>query len=520
MRRLISGSIFGSGLYRTATLGIVAVAAACAATPSVSDPVGTTNQAATGSCATAVSVDQSLFPALVTPVLNSTTANPFGVAALANFSLETVLDQIVATGGEGSSLTALGLYQQMLGLLTSADCTDTVNGFPVQCPRPEGILAQTNPFTGDGTVAGGKLVPVALSNRFDLAPADGSNCGEYRVVFGMQDDPPPVARFLIIFEATLPNPNKEQGLTACLPVARFWDNLSASGITKKEFASQLQTFYFDGIPGLTGNKAFPPVIRAQNYGIGSPGNVNTGQIRVNMLSTAEWQLIQFELSQSCTGSGATKVCDLTARRSFVGNNPFGELFAKDGDTTFETQAAAFRKEFISQVSSLAATTIPGISMTTPNSDNAGQSNEQDDTNDYGCQSGLGNSAGDFFCNPEPAKNTALSNAIQTELTALGSTLTPEDIVLRATTQSCAGCHEISPGTNLGGGLTWPASEGFTQVDEEGQISEALIGSFLPFRSTTLTTFINANCGVTSGAGAVPSADTTHTVSGVAVGSSD
>ena len=84
---------------------------------------------------------------------------------------------------------------------------------------------------------------------------------------------------------------------------------------------------------------------------------------------------------------------------------------------------------------------------------------------------------------EPA-NTALSKAIQAELTKIKSTLTPDDILNRATTQSCAGCHEVSTfglPNALGGGLTWPASNGFTQIDENGNESSALTTVFLPFR---------------------------------------
>ena len=29
--------------------------------------------------------------------------------------------------------------------------------------------------------------PVALFNRFDLAPEDGAHCGEYRIVYAMHD---------------------------------------------------------------------------------------------------------------------------------------------------------------------------------------------------------------------------------------------------------------------------------------------------------------------------------------------
>src|SRR4029077_17398711 len=117
-------------------------------------------------------------------------------------------------------------------------------------------------------------------------------------------------------------------------------------------------------PGLPGNPAFPPVVTAQAYGIGSPSNTNTGQIRVNMLSSEQWQLREFTLSQACTpgGDGGTS-CTLAANNTFVKNNPFGGLFQTTGDKN------GFQSEFIKQVKSLAAASIPLISMKTPNVDN-------------------------------------------------------------------------------------------------------------------------------------------------------
>lgn len=487
-------------------LPVGAVLAACSADSSVSN---STSQAVTGNCATPVIVDQSLFVASVDGSGNS---NAFGVAALADFSFQKVLNKIISTGASGSGQTALQLYQQMLDTFDKPPCTGTINGFPVDCPRPEGALGATDPFSAGKT---GFMHPVALVNRFDLAPSNGANCGQYRIVYAVDTNllPPGVSRFLMILEAVLPNPVPSQGLAACLPVAQFWDNLSAPGITTTQFAADLDTFYFKGIAGLPGNPAFPPVVTAQAYGIGAPSNTNTGQIRVNMLSTEQWQLREFTLSQSCTtgGDGGT-ACTLAGNNTFVKNNPFGGLFQTSGD------ANGFQAEFIKQVKSLASSNINLIGMKTPNVDNAGQSSEQDDTNDYSCNAGFTRASGDFLCGSF-SQNTSLASAIQTELTAIGSTLTPTDILQRATTQSCAGCHELSPGTSLGGGLTWPQSEGFTQVNESGFQSVALTGTFLPFRSKVLTRFIDNHCGADGGA-ALAEGDGTTTVGGQVSGSSN
>lgn len=85
------------------------------------------------------------------------------------------------------------------------------------------------------------------------------------------------------------------------------------------------------------------------------------------------------------------------------------------------------------------------------------------------------------------------NAIQAKLTAIGSTLTVNNILDRATTQTCGGCHQLSNGAPLGGGLTWPSSGFFVHVDESGFLSQALTGTFLPHRKTVLEKFINDRC---------------------------
>jgi hypothetical protein len=471
--RSLVESTFGRGIYRTAAaFSLIGIAAACAAAPSASSKSEQTMQGIGGSCTSGITASQSLF---VAPVDDTGNANPLGVAALQQFSFQSVMNQIVATGGGGSSQTALELYQQMLDTLNQAPgdtsgphCTGTINGFSVDCPRPEGVLASTDPFTAvqgppsptdsgfldtgspdgggygffeggtddasgseggtgledgssfDGGAPDGAVVdaglppptdfmtPIALVNRFDLAPANGANCGQYRVVFAIPSPTAPVLRFFMIFEAVLPNPAPSQGLAACMPVAEFWANLSAPGITQDEFVSKLTAFYFTGLEGLPGNPAFPPVIQAQNYGIGSPSNTNTGQIRVNMLSTAQWQLREFTLSQYCDGDG---VCTLTANNTFVKDNPFGGLFQNGGDATFQAQ-------FVQQVPTLAASSLPLISMTNPNQYNAGQSSEQDTTNDYACQAGLGSTANDVTqCTPSSPANASLNDAIQAELTS-------------------------------------------------------------------------------------------------------
>ena len=134
-------------------------------------------------------------------------------------SLEDVMEKLVADSPD-PGLTPDLLWAQwwdtqnpVPGLGLGANCDDqldaqgdpALNGFPIQCPRNEGGEVNVDPFTPDTPSF---YEPLALVNRFDLAPTDGANCGEARVVFarhsGASNDR---ERNLVIFEAVLPNPN-------------------------------------------------------------------------------------------------------------------------------------------------------------------------------------------------------------------------------------------------------------------------------------------------------------------------
>jgi len=425
-------------------------------------------QGLAGSCAVPVDGTRSLF------VTDAT--------ALAQFPLASVMGQIAATGNAPAP-TALALYQQMVdtlndkahGTTTGPHCDDvltngnaSIDGFPIECPRQEGSLSTTDPF---GAGADG-YSPVGIVNRFDLAPKNGSNCGQYRLVYGKNSGKTQFNnRMLLIFEAVLPNPNPAAGLTACLPVAQFWDNLSNDADATSR-ATKLRSFYFTGLSG------FSPVIQAAHYGVG--GGTDTGQIRANMFmnfkSGQQWELREFRLSPTC----ASTTCALRAINTSVATNPFGGLF---GGT--DPRSQAFQSAFLGQVSSLAARNVNTIAMSTPAADDAGESDEQDTSNDYRAQA---------------QSNTPFRAQITSTLVSINRPdLSVDNILDRATTQSCAGCHQLSGnrGSNdLGAGLTWPASNGFTQIDESSRLSPA-VQAFLTFRSTVLTNFINANCPATT-----------------------
>jgi hypothetical protein len=84
-------------------------------------------------------------------------------------------------------------------------------------------------------------------------------------------------------------------------------------------------------------------------------------------------------------------------------------------------------------------------------------------------------------------------AVKNQLTMPAGTLTVNNALDRLTTQTCMGCHQHSNSKNLGGGVIWPNSLGFVHVDELGNISPAISGTFLPARAAFMKSIVEAGC---------------------------
>lgn len=406
---------------------------------------------------------------------------------LVNFSFKRVLDQLIATSGV-SGLTARDLFQQWWdtqnpgpGLGRGAHCNDTIdasgtptlNGFPYNCrPAPaEGGQASCDPFAAGSPCS---YIPIGLFMRFDLAPAGGGHCGEYRIVYAKASGRTAATdRNLLIFEAVMLNPTPNEGLGGCQRFVRAWADLSVIAAATARRV-QLESMYF------TGYQNFGPIVHSANLGDNAAG---LGQIRTNQFvqpnTPRVWDLREFKLKKSCTGS------DCQLRFVPVTNkvNPFGPLF----DPVLGP--AAFHANFASQVSSLATPALTSIGMNTSDTFNTGQSLANGSAEmDYPHHFGPGPSA--------------FHSAIQAELTSAGSSLTPSEIVLRARAMSCAGCHRLSNNNAIGGELTWPPSLGFTHVSERDvdletvagvtryRISAALTDHFLPRRKQLVQDYLN------------------------------
>jgi hypothetical protein len=406
---------------------------------------------------------------------------------LARFSFERVMNQLAAQSGV-ANLTALQLFQQWWdtqnpkpGVYAGPHCDDVVtngyssiNGYPYLCrAEAEGTQVSCDPFAVGSTCA---YIPIGLFNRFDLAPENGAHCGEHRIVYAKESGVASTSdRNLLIFEAVLPNPHPQQGLKGCQQIVDTWADLSKeNSITKR--ADALEDFYFDG-QGVVG-----PVVHVDNFGNNALG---VGQIRTNQFvtTTTGWSLREFKLQRTCSGASCSALTFVPVTNK---NNAFGGLFAPGSSLP---AAAAFQSHFPTQVASLAAATVPQIDVSTPDVFNTAQS-----------QASGATAAEMRYLDQLGAGASTLRTDIQTQLTALGSSLTPDDIVLRAQAQTCAGCHRLNNNVAIGGGLTWPASLGFTHVTERetevvgGQtrfrLSDALINALLPARKEIIEDYLN------------------------------
>jgi hypothetical protein len=411
------------------------------------------------------------------------------VEILKRFPLARVMDQL-ARDANVKGLTGIALFQQWWdtqnpgpGLGRGPHCDDqtdgsghpTLNGYAYDCrPGPsEGEQAKCASFDDPACA----YLPIGLFNRFDLAPENGAHCGEHRIIYAKQTGQTVrTDRNLVIFEGVLPNPFPRAGLQGCRRLIEAWAELSSIDRIDVR-AERLERLFFHG------SWPFPPVVRTASYGDNDQGY---GQIRTNqfMISAAPfvWTLREFKLSSACNRQNrcsSAQVVPVTVK-----NNPTALLF---GDPASDPRIADFQLQLVrDNVASLASTGLSDIAMSTPDAFNSAQSHSS-------------GSAEMNFAALFSTQQTGLRSAIWRALGTLGSDITPEQLVARAHTQTCAGCHQLSNGEDLGGGLFWPASLGFVHVTEEApetvdgqvryRISPLLVSSFLPTRQRVMLDYL-------------------------------
>ncbi len=413
-------------------------------------------------------------------------------AVLSKFTLNRVLTQLLSLAG-ATTLTPEELLQQLFdtenttaaGLFpNNIHCDSVDNGAfkniaSTACPRAEAALAKSAGLFVPGDPD--YFAPVALVNRFDLTPETLETCGEYRIVFakwsGRSD---PSNRVFLIFEGALPNPHSGNVL-GCHPVAKAWAALEKETDPEK-IAAGLEALYFDGLPDFT------PIVHPDNFGKHSsedqPYGRTQGQVRLSQRMEEPWEMREFHLLSTPAGAEGMPLFFAPVT---VKNSPAPELFEPDNQSP---TAIAFRDSFLKfEVSNLAATKLDQIRMQSSNEFNSGESALAGPAGvDYKARVQSGDSTNFMSSIEQFIANTQLACPPDDPLTA-------EDILNRATVQTCAGCHApenfLGAESKLGCGLTWPSGLGGAHIDENGALSPALKDVFLPQRASVMTTFLQA-----------------------------
>jgi hypothetical protein len=382
-------------------------------------------------------------------------------AALSSVTLRGTLGAALGNAGI-SNVGAVDVYHALIDSYNQAPgrdsslrhCDDqttggqaSLNGFPLACPRLEGQLFDNldNWF------------PIAFVNRLDLAPTDGSNCGQQRIIFANNDG----GRMFIILEAQIPNPTPECGVSACLPLAELWDSLATVDDATERGQRLADAFLSSGAGPI------PAFMNARHLG------PEGGQIRTNNFNDFQWTLREFQLQP------APAVLPLPVS---VGEAPNGELWE---DTTLQPRGAECRQSFLDSIPNLLSDNLATLGFPVAEPCEDAESPNDGFRQDYATHLSFG------------------SGTFQSEIDAAvaGTGLTATDIANRARfAGSCMGCHIESSGAFLGR-VSAPFSNDFVHVSEQATercdggicfgISEALRTVFLPHRVNVQRNLIDA-----------------------------
>jgi hypothetical protein len=389
-------------------------------------------------------------------------------SALGSISLRGTLDAALGNAGI-NRVTSTDVYHALIDSYNTAPgrdgslrhCDDqqtngqpSLNGFPLACPRLEGQLFDNldNWF------------PLAFVNRLDLAPADGSNCGQQRIIFANNDG----GRMFIIVEAQVPNPDPQCGVSACLPIAEFWQSLAEVDDPFERGQRLADAFLVSGVGPIA------PFMDARHLG------PDGGQIRTNNFNDFQWTLREFQLQS------APQVIPLPVS---VGEAPNGELW---DDFSGQARGEQCRQSFLASIPNLLSDNLATLGFPVDESCEDAESPNDGFRQDYATHMSFG--SGEFQAEIDAA--------------VAGTGLSSFDVANRARfAGSCMGCHIESSGAFLGGpsGLSAPFSSDFVHVSEQSfescdggdscfGISEALRSVFLPHRINVQRSFIESGLG--------------------------
>jgi len=375
---------------------------------------------------------------------------------LQRFSFERVLESIVETSNDTVETTPTSFYQTWWNFW-STHCNDPFNGFEQSCNEAERALGDNDPFADpDGNPATQDnphaYVPAALFNRFDLAPDDGSHCGEQRIVFGKVSGLSTLNdRNMLIFEARMPNPNPTDGRDGCAPIVQQWE--AAAATSGAERADLLEQLFFVGLP----SDNVPRVLDAAHF------RAEAGQVRTNTRQSSQtWTLRQFQLNTACGGSMCVEYLFQRPLDHAADPSLFGP--------TETSRQASFKVDFLEWVPQLIDDPFTRLDVPW---DYRAPSNPTVVEHDY-----------------TEITDDSFVAAIQATLDNIKEhDLTPTNVLDRANHQSCAGCHQLQANADLGGDVHAPSSFSFLHVNEHGDLSAGLLTRFLPERVTAVNEYL-------------------------------
>lgn len=427
-----------------------------------------------------------------------------------DFAFEKVIGKILTTAQIADTpANRVALVQSMLDSFDSDSMTNPTSNLPMKVdlrPKEKGL--------GAAALLAGGVTPIGLFNRLDLAPADWSDCGEHRIVYATKPGASN-ARFFLIFEAKLPNPDPSQGMKGCEAVAKRWRDIGAASQAGRK--ALLNELYFTGLPG------FEPVVHHLNYG------AHLGQVRANMFvgnnpGADKWQLREFRVLPVAADT-------LAFAPGPVANNPLAEFYRDAGGTPAEQAErtrfhTAFKATYAPALTDFDAKAAAGMS---PAAFREGL---------FNCMGAPIQAADNEFQSdslPATDEPAALAGAaFKASLPASWSspdgsrTVSRDELLNRAGVVTCGGCHQFSStrpvGVAGGATLTWPQpSPGgffFVHISEEMEpgttrhvISTTLRDVFVPHRQKVLQSILagenpGKHCAVTTvtaSASAAPSA---------------
>lgn len=269
----------------------------------------------------------------------------------------------------------------------------------------------------------------------------------------------------IAFETVLPNAAPGSGRAGCWRAAAFWWSLAHTPSTAERRA-RLEQFFFTGTPW------FAPLFDASTF-------PHRGKVRTSEISKGRAKFRQYKVVRRCS---VTAQCVARLVRVALDNSPHPTFF--DASRAADVGGEAFRRDFLDQVRTLALADPNLLSMSLDRSYSVA---------DFEGDLPAFNYRLPFARSLRTPAGQTFRQQIRTALGEVGSDLTPENIIDRAETQNCFGCHSKSGSVGGGVVLAAPFETGEHISDDtvtgDARLSPALNDVFLPYRVGVMRRFM-------------------------------